>query len=178
MKKRILLAVVAAVTTMGLVFAPVASAAPYCGIRWGSLPKTTADTSNSSLTNVRTGRHACFDRMVFDMNGSASGYNVRYVSNVYTDGAGKLVPLSGGAKLRVIVHAPSYNPNNYAVTYKATVGKTLPGVNLKGYKTFRSAKFAGSFEGQSTVGLGVRAKLPFRVFKIDNRVVIDVAHKW
>ncbi len=34
--------------------------------------------------------------------------------------------------------------------------------------------------GQSTIGLGVRARLPFRVGTLDNptRVVIDVAHHW
>ena len=176
MRKIIFTGVATVVMTLGMVFAPSASAA--CSTQWGSLAKSAADTSNSSLTNVRTGRQTCFDRMVFDMNGPASGYRVQYVSNVYTDGAGKLVPLAGGAKLQIVVSAPNYNPNNNAVTYRATVGGKLPGVNLSGYQTFRDAKFAGSFEGQSTVGLGVRAKLPFRVFKLDNRVVVDVAHKW
>jgi hypothetical protein len=42
---------------------------------------------------------------------------------------------------------------------------------------------AGSFEGQTTIGLGVRARLPFRVFTLDgpgngSRIVIDVAHHW
>jgi hypothetical protein len=54
----------------------------------------------------------------------------------------------------------------------------LPGVNLAGYQTFREAKFAGSFEGQTSVGLGVRARLPFRVFTLDSRLVVDVAHRW
>jgi hypothetical protein len=42
---------------------------------------------------------------------------------------------------------------------------------------------AGSFEGLTTIGLGVRAKLPFRVFTLNgpdghSRLVIDVAHRW
>lgn len=28
------------------------------------------------------------------------------------------------------------------------------------------------------VGSGVRARLPFRVFQLDNRVVVGVAHAW
>jgi hypothetical protein len=40
---------------------------------------------------------------------------------------------------------------------------------------------AGSFDGQTTYGLGVRARFPFRVFTIagrHGRIVIDVAHRW
>ena len=43
--------------------------------------------------------------------------------------------------------------------------------------------WAGSFEGRTSLGLGVRARLPFRVFSLagpgdGSRVVIDVAHRW
>lgn len=59
--------------------------------------------------------------------------------------------------------------------------KDLVGVN--GWDTFRQVAWAGSFEGQTTIGLGVRARLPFRVFVLDgpsggSRLVIDVAHFW
>ena len=55
--------------------------------------------------------------------------------------------------------------------------------NVAGYSTFRQVAYAGSFEGQTTIGLGVRARLPFRVFTLagpgsDTRLVIDVAHHW
>jgi hypothetical protein len=42
----------------------------------------------------------------------------------------------------------------------------------------------GSFEGRSDLGLGVRARLPFRAFVLEgssahvDRLVIDVAHRW
>lgn len=166
--------------TVGVMMSQPAVAAPYCGITWGSLPKTAIDTSASEemITNIRTGRHDCFDRMVIDVTASGTGYDVRYVPNVYADGSGQLIPLGGGAKLQIVAHAPSYNPSTGVPTYGGVTGDPLPGVNLTGYQTFRDAKFAGSFEGQSTVGMGVRAQLPFRVMKLDNRVVIDVAHKW
>ena len=45
-----------------------------------------------------------------------------------------------------------------------------------GYQTFRQVAWAGSFEGATTVGLGVRARLPFRVHTLPDRIVIDVAH--
>jgi hypothetical protein len=47
---------------------------------------------------------------------------------------------------------------------------------------------AGSFEGYTTFGIGVRARLPFRVFVLDgrgsggpnvgSRLVVDIAHNW
>jgi len=52
----------------------------------------------------------------------------------------------------------------------------MPGV--AGYTTFRQVAWGGSFEGYSTVGLGVRARLPFRAFRSTNHLVIDVAHHW
>ena len=175
--KKILLGIFASVFTVsGLLFSPV-SAAPYCGITWGSLPKSAGTLSTPSLTNIRTGRHDCYDRMVVDLSGAASGYNVQYVDNVYADGSGKLIPLTGGAKLQIIVLNPAYDSSGQS-TYPGVTGKALPGINLTGYQTFRDAKFAGSFEGQTTIGLGVRARLPFRVLTIGNRVVIDVAHRW
>jgi hypothetical protein len=56
-------------------------------------------------------------------------------------------------------------------------------VNVAGYSTFRQVAFTGSFEGQTLIGLGVRARLPMRAFVLDgpgdgSRLVIDVAHRW
>ncbi|HWD81992.1 MAG TPA: hypothetical protein VG497_24010 [Kribbella sp.] len=155
-----------------------------CPRGWGSLPKTNnrvpAPTA-TAVTNVRTGRHACFDRLVVDLSGGTTGYDVRYVRNVYTDGAGFLVPLRGGAKLQIVVHAPAYNINTGKATYAPKNPKEL--TNVTGYRTFRQVAFAGSFEGQTNLGLGVRARLPFRVFTVagpgtNGRLVIDVAHHW
>ncbi|WP_148256694.1 AMIN-like domain-containing (lipo)protein [Kribbella flavida] len=55
--------------------------------------------------------------------------------------------------------------------------------NVSGYRTFRQVAWAGSFEAQTTSGLGVRARLPFSVLTLDGsgttgRAVVDVAHRW
>jgi hypothetical protein len=156
-----------------------AQAAPYCGITWGSLAKSSSTMVTGPLTNVRAGRHACFDRLVIDLRGKAPGYSVRYVSAVRTEGEGKLVPLRGGAKLLVVTRAPAYTATG-APSYTPANPREL--VNVTGYTTFRQAAWAGSFEGQTSIGLGVRARLPFRVFTIHDstgsRLVIDVAHRW
>jgi hypothetical protein len=163
-----------------------AAAAPYCGITWGSSAKahdTLADTER--LNDVRAGRHACFDRLVIDVGGqdaSFGSYDVRYVGAVVMDGSGAPVPVRGGAALQVVVRAPSYD--EHGPTYLPDDDRAV--VDVTGFATFRQVAWAGSFEGQTTLALGVRARLPFRVFSLDGtpnsdhtpRLVIDVAHHW
>jgi len=161
--------------------APAAAAdSPYCGIRWGSLTKSATATTGAHLTGVRAGRHTCYDRLVLDLDGRAGGYQVRYVTQVSEDGSGRIVPLRGGAKLEIIARVPAYDDSGQA-TYRPANRSEL--VNVAGWQTFRQVAWAGSFEGQTTIGLGVRARLPFRVFTLDgpgggSRLVIDVAHYW
>ncbi len=170
-------------TVLGLLVLPVVPAAAVpeatCAVTWGSQAKSAGPSTSpfSELVNVRTGRHACFDRLVVDLDGPASGYLVRYVNVYRADGSGQAIPLPGGAKIEIIVRAPAIDMNGDP-TYPGVVGQRLPGVTVAGYDTFRSTRYGGAFEGQTSLGLGVRARLPFRVMKIGNRVVIDVAHHW
>ena len=156
-----------------------AEAAPYCGITWGSLAKSSPTMVPGPITNVRAGRHACYDRLVVDLKGRAPGYTVKYVSNVYSEGKGAVVPLRGGAKLLIVTRAPAYTSTG-AASYRPANPREL--VNVTGYTTFRQVAWAGTFEGQTSMGLGVRARLPFRAFTIHDatgsRLVIDVAHRW
>jgi hypothetical protein len=158
-----------------------ASSTSSCRTQWGSLPKATSIAgTRGTLTGVRSGRHTCYDRLVFDVSGTASGARVRYVSNVYQDGSGFLVPLRGGAKLEIILSFNDYDDTGHP-TYGPANPKEL--TKVAGYRTFRQVAYAGSFEGQTTIGLGVRARLPFRVFTLagpgsGSRVVVDVAHTW
>lgn len=160
-----------------LVATPAQAAAPYCGIRWGSTPEHASRVGSAgTLVDVRAGRHGCFDRLVLDVEGDAGDYFVRYVDQVRRDGSGQVVPLRGGARLEVVLQGDVI----------ATDAWFLPNGELldtRGYRTFRQLAWAGSFEGQSTLGLGVRARQPFRVLVLDgpgtgSRVVVDVAHRW
>ena len=160
--------------------APAANAAPYCGITWGSTPEASARMEDDPLFDVRAGRHTCFDRLVVHVAGDRAGYDVRYVSTVTQDGSGDPVPVRGGARLQVVVRAPAHDAHG-AATCDVCRGSQV--VDVSGYSTFRQVAWAGSFEGSSTLGLGVRARLPFRVFALDgpdggSRVVVDVAHRW
>ncbi|WP_067474858.1 AMIN-like domain-containing (lipo)protein [Nocardia amamiensis] len=179
--RRLLLLIVSLVTFAGLWIAPgPASAAPDCTATWGSLPKTSQTRSVATLTGVRAGRHECFDRLVFDIAGPVTGYHVGYVERVAMDGSGALVPLRGGAALSISLNAPAHD-DAYNATYNPGDRAELAGV--RDYRTFRQVAWAGSFEGQTTVGLGVRARLPFQVHTLTgpgsgSRIVVDVAHTW
>ena len=123
---------------------------------------------------MRAGRHDCYDRLVLDLGGGPSaGFRVGYVDAVYNDPRGDVVPLRGGARLLVVVMAPS--PGTPAAATELA--------DINGYPTFRQVAYAGRFEGQTSVGLGVRARLPFRAFVLTgpgdvSRLVVDVAHRW
>ncbi|MDD0857976.1 hypothetical protein NHF46_09795 [Arthrobacter alpinus] len=174
------LAVVGLLAAFILVAPAPAQAAPYCGITWGSMAKTAGTGSSATVSNVRAGAHACFDRMVIDVNGHANGYIVQYVSVVQRPGSGQAVPVRGAADLQVTVLAPAYTSTGSSSYNPANRNELF---NTAGYTTFRQAALAGSFEGRTTIALGVRARLPFTVFVLDgpgntSRIVIDVAHLW
>lgn len=182
MKKiHVWLAAVLMAAGLGLVApGPASATTPYCGIVWGSLAKANPTMSTANVTNVRTGQHPCYDRMVIDLQGKVQGYSVQYVPVVVQDGSGFPIPLNGGAFLQVTVTAPSYDQNGQ-LTYNPAAKAELS--NVSGYQTFRQVAYAGSFEGYTSIGLGVRARLPFRVFTLDgpgtgSRLVVDVAHRW
>lgn len=162
---------------------PASTTAPYCGIEWGSRDKAGGSTySQGQVADVRSGRHECFDRLVIDVDSPQEGlsYDVRYVDTVYEDGSGKEVPLRGGAALQVIVGSPAYDEDGEP-TYEYDDRTEL--VDVDGYDTFRQVAWAVSFEGQTRLEVGTRARLPYRVVVLDGpgdreRLVIDVAHRW
>ena len=174
-------ALLAAVATAGALsattLAPTPAAAAACPTGWGSLPEKAAPYGGY-LTDVRAGQQACYDRLVLDIAGKVEGWDVRYGA-VAQDGSGTAVPLRG-TDLRIIVHSAAYDGNG-AATYDPA--NDSEAVDVSGYRTFRQVAWAGSFEGQSTVGLTARARLPFRVMVLNgpgsgSRLVVDVAHRW
>jgi hypothetical protein len=160
--------------------APAASAAPSCGTHWGSLVKATPVDNYSemlgkySLYNVSAGRHACFDRLVLNFTGGVVGYSVGYVDLAFIQPDGNVAGVRGGARLEIIAGASTsrFEPENPREV-----------VPVEGWRTFRQVVDPGSYENQSEIGLGVRARLPFRVFALagpadGSSLVVDVAHSW
>lgn len=160
---------------------PVPVATPSgCPIAsWGSLPKSAPGMSPGSIIGIRAGESGCADRIVFTIatNGATPGFRVRYVSQVTQDASGAPVPLRGGARLLIVVNA-----NGHDISTGKSSFRFLP--SIRGFRTFTDLKSAGDFEGLASLGLGVRARLPFRAFELPGpgkgvvRIVIDVAHTW
>jgi hypothetical protein len=168
--RKFLVLVVALTLVCGIAL-PVAArgrAGPYCGIRWGSLPKEASPYTSAKLTNLRAGRHECYDRLVIDLGPrqpglpgpDGAGYQVRYVTEFTSDPSGEPIPLAGAADLSIVVHASAVDDDGSPTYRPADAARTL---DVAGFSTFRQVVFDGTFEGQTHFGLGVRARLPFRV---------------
>jgi len=160
---------------------PTAATAPYCGIRWGSTTKTAGSLSTAPVVTVRAGAHACYDRLVIEVAGRTGGYRVGYVAAVTAQGSGSVIPVAGGARLQITVQDPAQDPVTLRSSYLPKDRSHV--VPVTGYRTFRQVVWAGSFEGYTSFGVGVRARLPFRVTVLPgpgnhSRIVIDVAHRW
>ncbi|MFD7667847.1 hypothetical protein [Streptomyces sp. NPDC059788] len=169
-------------TTVAATAAPATGAAPSAKCDtgdWGSALKSADAGDHQPLTKIRTGQHDCYDRMVFDIptaGGKPVGYRIGYVDALHQDGSGDRIPVGGGAILEIRVAAPSYDPGTGKSTYPGKAGKPLPGVDIKGYRTFKDTRYAASFEGDTQIGLGVQKRLPFRVVQQKDKLIVDVAH--
>jgi hypothetical protein len=176
MSRSVRLLIVVLLTLTGAAVAVPSASAAACATAGGSGQRTVPALSPAPLVAVRTGRHTCFDRVVFEMDGAVGGYSVAYVAAVTQDGSGAVLPVPGGARLQVVLHHPAYDASG-AGTY---AGRPI---GVHGYRTLRSVVVGGSFEGYTTVGVGTRARLPFRVVTLSgpgghSRIVLDVAHRW
>src|SRR5215207_4408916 len=161
------LIVASVATALGVVLlAPAGpAAASYCGITWGSLAKSgTHDATLDTLRDVRAGEHACFDRLVIDLARAPhfTAYKVQY-GTAHQQGSGNAIPLRG-TDMEIVLQSPAYDTNGRPTFSPVSTSDV---VDVSGFRTFEQVAWGGSFEGSTTLGLGVRARLPFRVTVLD-----------
>jgi LPXTG-motif cell wall-anchored protein len=128
-------------------------------------------TSSAHATGNATRCHPGFDRVVFQLDGPIpSYYSVRYLPVVRLDGSGAPLRLRGSAFLEVVVRAPTHDQNYQPVLSPTRLRPDFPAL--------REVNAPGSFEGQTTAGIGVTQRVGFRVLELTNptRIVIDLAH--
>jgi hypothetical protein len=126
---------------------------------------------SAKLVGLRAGRHAGHDRVVFQLDGPIpSYYSVRYVPVVRLDGSGEALRLRGRAFLEVVIRAPTHDEHYRPVLTPTRLRPDFPAL--------REVDAPGSFEGQTTAGIGVTQRVGFRVLELTNptRIVIDLAH--
>ena len=177
-KTAVAVATTSLVGLSGALIAVPAQAAPAtarpCPANWGTGPRHSGQMVQTKLRDVRAGRHACFDRLVVDLGpGQKPGYRVRYVRTFIAEGSGKVIHASGHAKLLVTVLAPAASRFPASNRHLARVA---------GFPEFRQIVGLGSFEGITSIGIGLRAKKPFRVLELMSaghrvRLIIDVARR-
>lgn len=147
-----------------------------CSTKWGTNAKHRGSSSITVATRVRAvraGKHGCFDRLVIDLSGGRRPpFSAQYVRHIVAEGSGMILPVRGRARILIVVRGPA------GTHYHANAVNLA---NVSGFTTFRQVRGAGSFERVTAIGLGVRARAPFRVFELGSpasgwRIVIDVAH--
>lgn len=176
--------IVAALSAAGVMSAAIAAtpalAAPHhpaaCAVNWGTNAKHRGPASITVATRVqavRAGKHGCFDRLVIDLSGGRRPpFSAQYVRHIVAEGSGRVLSMRGHAFIQIAVRGPA------GAHYHANAVNL---VSVSGFSTFRQVRGAGSFERVTAIGLGLRARLPFRVFELGSsaagwRIVIDVAH--
>ena len=168
----------------GSASAALASGATSCAVTWGSLTKAHASSARAPLALTRTGRHECYDRVVFEFEGAVDGYRIEYVDAVRPGSDGYSLDVAGGARMQVTLMAPILDGVRW--TYPQSFQSDHV-ADVTGYRTLRDVMFGGSssigHDWETTFGIGVRARLPFRAFVLagpgdHSRLVVDIAHRW
>jgi hypothetical protein len=145
---------------------PVPSPTPPAGF-------ACADTSggsvaDSSVTTVRVGQQAGYDRFVIEFGGGVPSYTVTRQQNAtFTRSPkGDQVTLEGSAGVLVVVHSV----NNWSTYSGPTAFRPL-------YPYLRQALQVENFEGYQQWALGIQGSPCLRVaiFTSPNRLVVDIA---
>jgi hypothetical protein len=139
-----------------------------------AVPSSAAVQSVPTLTAIRTGNNAGFDRIVLDLGpGAAPTPNYQLVDELIADPSTEIVWLTG--EYFVNVNVP------YAAAHDDNGNPTYPGpqkFRTRNLANVMAVAVIGDWESYLMIGLGVRSRTTVNVFTLTapNRVVIDVAH--
>lgn len=136
---------------------------------------TASAQSTPTLSDIRTGQHAGFSRVVLDLSGLPSEHRVSEVTSVTHCGSGLPVTVAGGGVqeiLSVTLIGAAAHDDNGNPTYTGSRNFATPGLsNIRGV--------AMTCDFEATLGIAVGYGNPaswHRVFTLTspNRLVIDV----
>jgi hypothetical protein len=126
--------------------------------------------STPTLVGVRAGRHAGFDRVVFEFRGAVPATrHVCYVDQLTQDGSGERVSLAGGAALEVVLQGANAHDDGGSPT-------VAPRRFSPGFTALKEVAQVGDFEAVVTYGLGMDRERPFKVSTLSSplRLVVDI----
>ncbi|MFF7242906.1 hypothetical protein ACFZBU_03295 [Embleya sp. NPDC008237] len=146
--------------------------AAVVGIAATTVLSGTAQAAGTTyLTNIRTGQHATFDRVVLDFSAGVPAYGVTGTSSLEQCASGKPVSFPNSAEYVELDIASAAHDDNGNATYTGprTVVTNMP--SLTGYAV------TCDFEGKLKVGIGYKSNVQQVVTSVltnPSRIVIDV----
>jgi hypothetical protein len=138
-----------------------------------TLPPAASDAAQ--LTDVRTGRQSCADRIVFDFAGVAPGYTIQYEPGPFTFGeSGQPITIDGVAFLQVTL-APASGVDLTKPDAPATYTGSAQ-IVPHGLAHVREIRRLSDFEGQMVWVIGLDAVRPFSAAQLagPTRIYVDV----
>jgi hypothetical protein len=136
-----------------------------------------ADLSLLVGQEMRVGQHDCYERFVFQMQGTGiqPWWMVRYREPLTGQGSGEPIALRGNADLEILIGVwtvtefPGRPPEWPVFTGPDDIVTS-------GYLAIKEARNLYAFEGITQLGIGLDRVRPFRVLWLDGppRLVVDV----
>jgi hypothetical protein len=168
-----------AVLGAGLVAASTTTSSAHEVANTAPVVKTRNPMPLPQVTNLRYASHGTatdgYDRVVFDMTGSAPGYDVRYVSSVTSCGSGETYSVPGTKFLQVTLKPAQAHTDQGVNTYKGPGRTSAKSVSLP---TLKGIRMICDFEGHVGFALGLDHKAGFHVATLTgpSRIYVDIAH--
>ncbi len=134
-------------------------------------PASSAPPPVPILTNIRTGLHPGYDRVVLDWSGPAPGVRATNVGDLRSDGSGEVFFLTGEHFVQVVNTVASAHDNNGNRSYA-----NAPAFRTYNLRNVMAVAVVSDYEGYVTIGLGTRYRSWVRTFTLASptRVVIDL----
>jgi hypothetical protein len=130
--------------------------------------------STPTLSDIRTGRHATFDRVVLDMSGQPAEHWAMERSEVSHCASAEPIAVPGNKVLLVTLIGAAAHDENGNPTYTGSRNFPTPGLG-----NVRGIAFQCDWEGTLNIAVGYDdTYAAHRVFTLTNpnRVVIDISH--
>jgi hypothetical protein len=150
--------------------------ADYSQAFMGTMPPVPVLKAIQASPGPFAGPEGNYDRISFSFEGKqAPGFTVKYVNQLFRDGSGEPVTLTGPALLQVV-----FNPSAaHTEAGSPTIPASLRQPTATSSKGLQSYAVLGDFEGQVSVGLGTGAKNGFKTIVANQNglwvVSVDIA---
>lgn len=125
-----------------------------------------------NVTDVDVSTADGYDQVEFQIGGEGTaGWLVEYVDEPRQQGSGRPVELAGDTALHVFIRHTGYPRDTGIDVYERPE-------RIEGAEVIREVVYTSIYEGDTEFFIGVDARRPFRVFRLDDpaRIVLHVRH--